>query len=50
MNYKKLIKKVAEHYHTTPAQVDKEIKKAIQLSGYTMSPERFIKMCIEKTK
>ena len=28
MNYKKLIKKVAEHYHTTPAQVDKEIKKS----------------------
>jgi len=50
MNYQKLLKQVAEHFNTTPAEVEKEMKIAIALSGHEMSPEEFIKMCVSKVK
>ena len=50
MNYQKLIRKVAKHYGVSQKEVDAEIKKAIQYSGYQMKPEDFIKMCLKKLK
>ncbi len=34
MQYKRLLEKIAEQHHTTPAEADKEIKRAIKAAGY----------------
>lgn len=50
MNYKNLIKQIAEIHNTTPNEVDTQIRKAIRLSGYDMKPEVFISMLMQKVK
>lgn len=48
MQYKRLLEKIAEQYHTTPAEADKEIKRAIKAAGYDMPPELFIALAARK--
>ena len=50
MSYKKIIKKVAKEYNTTPKEVDKEIRAAIQAAGYDMEPDLFIALAAAKVK
>ena len=50
MNYDALLKTIADKYNTTPEDVDKNIKQAIELSGHNITPELFINLCAEKVK
>ena len=50
MDYKYMIKIVAKEFNTTPALVEKEIKKAISAAGYNISPQAFISLCALKLK
>ena len=47
MNYKALLKKVARENHTTPEEVDREMRAAIQAAGYNISTECFISLVAE---
>lgn len=48
MNYKNLIKQVAKEYHTSPDEVDSEIRAAIKAAGLDMEPAEFIAMVAMK--
>ena len=50
MNYKRMLQLVAKEYHTTPEEVEAEIKEAIQAAGLDMSPQLFISLCVAKVK
>lgn len=50
MNYKLMLQMVAKEYHTTPAEVEAEIKEAIKAAGLDMSPQLFIALCVAKIK
>ena len=50
MNYKRMLQLVAKEYHTTPEEVEAEIKEAIQAAGLDMSPQLFISLCVAKGK
>ena len=50
MTYKKLLKKVAKEYGTTPEEVDREMREAIKAAGLNISPQAFIALCSTKTK
>lgn len=52
MNYQKIIKIIAKTHGTTPFEVDKEIRFAINSAGLQTTPAEFIKaVClIEKLK
>ena len=51
MSYSQLIEMVAREEHTTPAEVDKGIREAIDAAGYKgMPPELFISLCAAKVK
>lgn len=50
MNYQQLLKKVAKEFHTTPKEVEIEIRKAIRAAGYDISPEAFISLCVAKVR
>lgn len=45
-----ILNAVAEEYNTTPAEVEKEIKAAINAAGLDLSPEVFIALCSAKVK
>ena len=42
MTTNNIYERVAEQYHTTPEEVEKEIKKALELADVDMDPEAFI--------
>ena len=42
MQYKQILQAIAKEYNTTSAEVDKEIRKAIKLAGYDISPAEFL--------
>lgn len=46
MSYKKLIKRIAAEYNTTPKEVEAEICTAIKAAGYDMEPELFIAIIV----
>lgn len=48
MNYKRMLQLVAKEYHTTPEDVEKEIKNAIKIAGYDIEPQLFIALCAIK--
>lgn len=48
--YDMLLKSVAQEFHTTPLEVEREIKEAIAAAGYDMSPQIFIALCAAKVK
>ncbi len=50
MDYQKIIEIVAKKHNTTPKEVDEEIRRAIDISGYKMSPLIFIKLISTKIK
>ena len=50
MNYKRMLQLVAKEYHTTPEEVEAEIKEAIKAAGLDMSPQLFISLCVAKVK
>ncbi len=50
MNYKMMLRVVAEEYNTTPKEVEDGIKEAIKAAGYDMSPQLFIALCAAKVK
>ena len=50
MTYKKLLKKVAKEYGTTPEEVDREMREAIKAAGLNISPQAFIALCSTKAK
>ena len=50
MNYKRMLQLVAKEYHTTPDEVEAEIKEAIKAAGLDMSPQLFISLCVAKVK
>ncbi|MBQ6381401.1 MAG: hypothetical protein IJJ41_07385 [Clostridia bacterium] len=50
MNYQKLLKKIAKENNTTPQEVDKEMRLAIQAAGYDISPELFIALAAAKVQ
>ena len=50
MNYKRMLQLVAKEYHTTPDEVEAEIKEAIKAAGLDMSPQLFISLCVAKIK
>ena len=50
MNYKRMLQLVAKEYHTTPEEVEAEIKEAIKAAGLDMSPQMFIALCVAKVK
>ena len=50
MNYKRMLQLVAKEYHTTPDEVEAEIKEAIKAAGLDMSPQMFIALCVAKVK
>ena len=50
MTYKKLLKKVAKEYGTTPEEVDREMREAIKVAGLNISPQAFIALCSAKVK
>ena len=50
MDFKELLKLTAEEYGTTPAEVEKEMKKAIKAAGLDLSPQIFISLCIDRIK
>lgn len=50
MNYKNLIKQIAEIHNTTPNEVDTQIRKAIRDAGYDLEPKEFILMIMQKVK
>lgn len=50
MDFKELLKLTAEEYGTTPAEVEKEMKKAIKAAGLDLSPQIFISLCIDSIK
>lgn len=52
MNYKKILDIIAKEHHTTPEDVEKEIRNALQLAGYDVDPSivvALIKLKVEKT-
>ncbi|MDE5604320.1 MAG: sporulation initiation factor Spo0A C-terminal domain-containing protein [Eubacterium sp.] len=44
MTYKQILNKVAKEYDTTPEEVEKEMKSALELAGYSCSVKSFIAM------
>ena len=50
MNYKKLLNLVATEHNTTPEEVDREMRNAINAAGYNMEPELFIALVTAKVK
>lgn len=50
MNYRRMLQLVAKEYHTTPEEVEAEIKEAIKAAGLDMSPQLFISLCVAKVK
>lgn len=50
MKYKRLLKLISAENNTTPQEVDKEIRKAIQAAGYDIEPELFISILIAKAE
>lgn len=48
MNKKNIYERVAELYHTTPEEVEKEIKAALEMAHVDMDPEVFIRTVAEK--
>ena len=50
MTYKKLLRRLAREFHTTPEAVDKEMRAAIKAAGCNLSPQAFITLCSAKVK
>ena len=44
MDYKELLKDLSNRHHTSPTEVDREIRNAIKEAGFQMSAEEFIAM------
>ena len=47
MDYKELLQTLSARHQTSPIEVDREIRDAIQKAGFQMSPEDFIGMAAE---
>ena len=50
MDYKKILRSVADEYNTTPEEVEKEIKDAIKSAGLNITPQLFIALVTAKIK
>ncbi len=48
MDYNTLLETVAKEYKTTPQEVEKEMKNAINAAGYDLPPQLFIALCTAK--
>lgn len=50
MNYNKMLMVIALENNTTPQEVDREIRYAIQAAGYDIPPEVFISLLKAKAE
>ena len=48
MRYQHIIETVAEKYHVSVQEVDKEMRKAVLEAGYLMSPRAFLAMLCDE--
>lgn len=50
MQYQRLLEQVAKENNTTPEEVEKEMRKALQIAGYDIEPAIFIALAASKVK
>lgn len=50
MSYQELLEQVAREHNTTPEEIDREMRTALQLAGYDIEPAMFIVLAIDKAK
>ncbi len=50
MNYQKLLKQIAMEHNTTPEEVDNEMRNALHMAGFDISPTIFIAIAMGKAK
>ncbi len=49
-SYENILVELAKEYKTSPDEIEREMKEAIRLSGFDLSPELFISLCATKVK
>ena len=50
MNYQKLLEQLAREHNTTPDEIEREMRKALQAAGYNIKPAMFIALAATKAK
>lgn len=48
--FEKLLEVVAKEHNTTPDEVEREIKAAINAAGLDLTPQAFIALCTARVK
>ncbi|MGN1160636.1 MAG: hypothetical protein ACI4SX_00155 [Candidatus Fimenecus sp.] len=50
MNYQKLLERLAREHNTTPDEIEREMRKALQAAGHNIEPAMFIALAAAKAK